>query len=275
MQVIPAPKFRHGRHAPPDSVCIHWSAGSGDEVAIGRYFQANPHKEASYGYGIGREGGTAQYVADEDTAWHAGDGESWDGLRRVNDRSIGIVLALLGPVTTAWAAAHPTRAIGGVHRKRSVKARFWEAVTPAQVMALRALLRDLKARHPSIRVLFGHDDVTARKVDPGPILDGLDLGLEALGMSRIVRRWDLPGDPWEGLDAVALAPAAPAPSPVAEVSEPPAPKDAERIEVVANRNAEDLAPAPAAIEPAREEPAPEVQASPPKRQRKAAKPPAN
>jgi hypothetical protein len=295
VQVIPAPKFKHGRKGPPDSIGIHWSAGSGDEVAIGRYFQRSPHKEASYHRGIGRAGGTAQYVADGDTAWHAGDGESWDGGRRVNDRSIGIVLALLGPVNKAWATAHPGRALETPHRKRGVKSRLWERPTPEQVTALRRMIAELKAAHPTIRYIFGHDDVTKHKIDPGPILDGVDLGLGALGLTRIVRRWDLPGAPWEGLDAAPQTTPAPeppaagvapsatvvplgswplsvaivAPALAAPLCEPPAPEDAERVEVVADRNAVDLAPAPAAA-PSR--PRAEGQATHQRRARKPTKP---
>lgn len=51
-----------------------------------------------------------------------------------------------------------------------------------------------------IRFVLGHDDVTRGKIDPGPILDGVDLGLEALGLRRVRRRWDLAGAPWEGFE---------------------------------------------------------------------------
>lgn len=174
------------------------------------YFKRNPHREASYHRAIGRDGAVVEMVALGDTAWHAGDGKAWDG-RRVNDRSVGLCLCLRGYVSPAWAATHPDRVLRADHLKPNVRSVLWEKPTPAQVLALRAQIAEVVAAQPSIRYVFGHDDVTAGKIDPGPILDGVDLGLEALGLRRVRRRWDLPGAPWEGLDAPAAPTAHPAP----------------------------------------------------------------
>lgn len=239
----------------PDTIVVHWSAGSGDEIKLGEYFQRNPSKDASYHRGIGRAGGVAEYVDTANTAWHAGDGDPWDDKpgkpgRKINARSVGICLCLHGPVDSGWAKLHPARTMSAPHRKRGVTAKLWERPTPEQLASLRAMIAELKAKHPSIRYLVGHDDVTRGKIDPGPILDGVDLGLEALGIVRIVRRWDTAGAPWEGLDAPAAAtpepdPATPQeavqeaePSPLAELPAPepepepakpaPAPTKAER-----------------------------------------------
>lgn len=205
MLSIPLRQYTPGRrHGEPDCVVIHWSAGSGNVEALGHYFQNTPHREASYHRAIGRDGEVASYVATTDTAWHAGDGEAWDGGRRLNERSVGVCLCLMGYVSAQWAANHAGRTMIADHRKPGVKAKIWERPTPAMVATLRAQLAELKAAHPSIRYVLGHDDVTKGKIDPGPILDGVDLGLTELGLTRIVRRWDLPGAPWEGFDSPAL-----------------------------------------------------------------------
>jgi len=213
MRQIPLKQHNTGRKGgEPDAIVIHWSAGSGDEIKLGEYFQRHPERDASYHRGIGRAGGTAEYVDTANTAWHAGDGVPWDDApgrpgRKINARSVGICLTLLGPVSRAWSKLHPERTLAATHRKRAIRGTLWERPTPEQVTALRATLIELKAKHPSIRWVVGHDDVTAGKQDPGPILDGVDLGLEALGLRWLRRRWDLPGAPWEG------AAGAPAPTP--------------------------------------------------------------
>jgi len=229
---IPLKQHTAGRRGgEPDTIVIHWSAGSGDEVKLGEYFKRNPTRDASYHRGIGRAGGVAEYVSTTDTAWHAGDGHPWDDQpgapgRRINDRSVGICLTLLGPVSREWAKLHPERALAAPHRKRSVRSTTWERPTPAQVAALRAQIAEIKAKHPGVLYLVGHDDVTKNKIDPGPILDGVDLGLEALGVRWLRRRWDLPGDPWEtptAAPAATPAPAAIAPQSVPQEPEAPEP----------------------------------------------------
>lgn len=187
---------------------IHWSAGSGNVEALGHYFQHNPHRQASYHRAVGRDGVAASYVATTDTAWHGGDGETWDDGRRLNERSVGVCLCLLGNVSAQWAANHPGRTMTATHRKAGVKAKLWERPTPAMIATLRVQLAGIKAAHPSIKFVLGHDDATKGKIDPGPILDGVDLGLVELGLTRIVRRWDLPGHPWEGLEVALPEPPA-------------------------------------------------------------------
>lgn len=223
MLSIPLRQHNAGRHAPPDSIVIHWSAGPGEASTVARYFARNPKRDASYHRAIGRDGAVVSMVDLADTAWHAGDGTAWDG-RRVNDRSIGLCLCLRGFVTPEWAATHPDRVLKAHHLKPNVHSILWERPTPAQVLALRAQIAEVVAALPSIRFVFGHDDVTAGKIDPGPILDGIDLGLEALGLRRVRRRWDLHGAPWEGFDAPA-APTVPAP-PIAPPRPPSAPTPA-------------------------------------------------
>lgn len=242
----------------PDAIVVHWSAGSGDEIKLGQYFERNPGKDASYHRGIGRAGGVAEYVDTANTAWHAGDGEPWDGGRKINARSVGICLCLHGPVDSGWAKQYPARTMSAPHRKRGVRATLWERPTPEQIASLRAMIAELKAKHPSIRYLVGHDDVTRGKIDPGPILDGADLGLAALGIVRIVRRWDTAGAPWEGLDA----PAAPTPEP-----DPATPQEpAQEADEPSPAEPAEPEPEPAKPAPAKPTPAP----APTKAERKAA-----
>ncbi len=238
------------RGGEPDAIVIHWSAGSGDEIKLGEYFKRNPTRDVSYHRGIGRAGGVAEYVPTEDTAWHAGDGHPWDDRpgapgRRVNDRSVGICLTLLGPVSREWAKLHPERALFAPHRKRAVRSAAWERPTPAQVAALREQIAEIKARHPGILYVVGHDDVTKNKIDPGPILDGVDLGLEAIGVRWLRRRWDLEGAPWDAL------PPAPASTPAAATV---APRAAPQVVVVAATSAPAPDEAPAPAEPEDDDP---------------------
>jgi len=209
---VPLKQRRKGRKAPPDTIVIHWSAGSGDAEAVARYFERSEARQASYHRAIGRDGVTVSMVDLTDTAWHAGDGTAWDE-RHLNDRSVGLCLCNLGPVSKPWAASHPGRSMQAEHAKPGVRGVLWEKPTEIQIAALRAQIADVVAACPSIRFVIGHDDCARRKIDPGPILDGVDLGLEALGLTRLRRRWDLPGDPWEGF---APPVAAPEPAPAAE-----------------------------------------------------------
>lgn len=207
---IPLRQHNAGRRAPPDLLVIHWSAGPGEAEQVARYFARNPKRQASYHRAIGRDGGVVEMVPLADTAWHAGDGAAWDS-RRVNDRSVGLCLCLRGYVTAEWAAAHPDRVLRAPHLKPNVRSILWERPTPAQVLALRAQIAEVATAQPSVRFVCGHDDLTRGKIDPGPVLDGVDLGLEALGLRRVRRRWDLPSAPWEGFETSAVPTPAPAP----------------------------------------------------------------
>jgi N-acetylmuramoyl-L-alanine amidase len=188
----PLKNFYSGRPAPPDTIVLHWSAGGGEPDDVARYLAT---KRASYHLVIGRDGALAQLVSLDDTAWHAGDGKAWTKLPSVNRRSVGVCLCNRGPVSEAWATAHPDCVWLGEHHKAGFRSweRF-ERYTAEQRAALVALLTDLKARLPSLLYVTGHEDLTGGKGDPGPCLPLLDIDWTALGLTY--RRHDWRSDTW-------------------------------------------------------------------------------
>ncbi len=109
-------------------------------------------------YYIDRDGTVLRYVADERVAHH---------VRGYNPRSVGIELVNTG--------RYP-------HWLDSRHQEMEEDYPPAQIQALLALLADLRARLPGLRLIAGHEDLDTaqaeasddparqvrRKRDPGP-----------------------------------------------------------------------------------------------------------
>lgn len=204
---VQAGRYKKGRGGHlPDAVVLHWSAGFGDADAIASYFVAPTKKvngttvprNASYHFAIGRTGEVVQLVDTKDTAWHAGGGITWDGLRDINRRSIGICLANRGPLfkDPRWAAAHPV--FTGAHPKPGlgVWGTKFEAFPDEQIEALKGLLARLAVLHPSLRFVCGHEDVVKGKGDPGPALSAHAIDWSEFGLSRLVKDWHT-GD-WSG-----------------------------------------------------------------------------
>lgn len=174
------------RHVAPELIVLHYSAGTGDEVSLGRYFQRETvlgadgrrrKLRASSHYGVGRPGGVAQYVSEMRTAWHAGDGKMPEDLEDpagpivpgVNPRSIGIEVCNRG-----WAPGKRPRVEGVRHRNPRSRSTSWEAFTGPQFDSTLQLCEEIRARR-GIDLLTGHEDVTnyvtvgGSKTDPGPL----------------------------------------------------------------------------------------------------------
>ncbi|KAA9010146.1 N-acetylmuramoyl-L-alanine amidase [Histidinibacterium aquaticum] len=136
----PSPNFGDRRGGVrPDMVVLHYTAMESCDAALERL--CAPEHGVSSHYLIGEDGSLLQLVAEEQRAWHAGQG-AWGPVTDVNSRSIGIELDNRGD--------HP----------------FAEV----QVAALESLLSDILERHaiPPERVI-GHSDMApSRKRDPGP-----------------------------------------------------------------------------------------------------------
>lgn len=79
--------YRQGRTQKINKVVIHHAATT-DFDGIARTFQ-NPNREASAHYGVGRNNNVDQYVAEDNTAWHAGTTIA-SGIPNPNPSSIGI-----------------------------------------------------------------------------------------------------------------------------------------------------------------------------------------
>lgn len=130
-------------------------------------------------YYIDRDGRTLRFVDDLRVAHHT---------FRYNPRSIGIELVNLG--------RYP-------HWNDSRHQAMTEPYAMAQVRALLALLRQLRARHPGLRWIAGHDVLDRRcepasdnpqvllprRLDPGPMFPWDDV-VAACGLER----WRVPAD---------------------------------------------------------------------------------
>ena len=91
---------RHGSH--PEAIVVHIMEGT--LRGTDEWF-ANPESNVSAHYGIGQDGGIHQYVAEGDTAWHAGRVErpTWDLLKEgVNPNRYTIGIEHEGHADTPW-----------------------------------------------------------------------------------------------------------------------------------------------------------------------------
>lgn len=203
-EISRSPNYEHGRGGlVADTVVLHYTAGPGNAEKAAKVF-ANPERDASAHFVIGRDGGRRQCVSLLDTAWHAGDGMlNANGAgplvpkvkRSVNRRSVGIELCNLG-----WAILSQPgfvdmpqeRIFTGRHRNPRSSSRKWETFPDAQIEFLRTLLFMLTKTMPTLRFVTGHEDVThydidgrrGSKLDPGPAFpwDRID----DLGLTRLV-----------------------------------------------------------------------------------------
>ena len=135
----------------PRFVVIHYTAMDSAAAAITRL--CDPAAEVSAHYLISNGGYITRMVAEDQRAWHAGQG-SWLGLDDLNSRSIGIELDNRG--------THP----------------FAEP----QMAALEHLLRGVMKRWsiPASGII-GHSDLApGRKSDPGPHFDWARLARQGL-----------------------------------------------------------------------------------------------
>lgn len=129
------------RTAPPDMIVLHYTEI--DEAAALSWL-CNPVSRVSSHYLLREDGGVECLVPEEKRAWHAGV-SAWEGVFRLNNRSIGIEIVNLGHQPTA--SPYPAHQIG----------------------ALIDLIGQIRARWPvARRHVVGHSDVApGRKIDPG------------------------------------------------------------------------------------------------------------
>lgn len=146
-----AVNHRKGRepHMDIDVIVIHVTEGSAGAV---RSWFSNPASEASAHYMVLRNGDIDQFVADDDTAWHAG---------RVHRPTAAIVKERDGINPNAYSI--------GIEHEGSGK----EELTPEQRASSIWLIRQLVIAHPKIvidrRHIIGHREVYALKTCPGAI----------------------------------------------------------------------------------------------------------
>lgn len=203
---IQAGRYKRGRGPhKPVMIVVHWSAGWGDDDVLASYFE-NPKKQvkqsdgttkwvprdASYHFGIGRAGSVTQLVDTDDTAWHAGGGVDWTGRKSVNARSIGVCLTNRGPVKSPERKRlDAASTYHGKHTKPGFAGYgdIFEAFTVEQIDAMRQLIEQLVAAHPTITGVCGHEDLVHGKGDPGPAFNVWPLPWAGMGLVRHVKDW--------------------------------------------------------------------------------------
>ena len=173
---MPSPNFGDRRGRAIDALILHYTGMVSGEAALARL--CDPASEVSCHYLVWEDGRIDQLVAESARAWHAGR-SSWAGETDLNAVSIGIEL------------------VNGGHD-------FGCPPYPsAQIAALSALCRDIRARHriANARVLAHSDIAPERKRDPGEYFPWQALAEAGVGV-------------WA--DPVAGAPGAEAPAKVGE-----------------------------------------------------------
>lgn len=146
----PSPNFDQRR---PNFVILHQTTN--DNAATALATLTDPLRRVSAHYLIGRDGAVIQLVDEASRAWHAGE-SWWGGNTDLNSASIGIELDNTGD----------------------------EAFAEAQIVALLALLGELRTRHriPPANFLAHGDIAPNRKVDPGRLFPWQRLARHGFGL---------------------------------------------------------------------------------------------
>ena len=169
---------KHDGEFTPDTIIIHYTAGSSVESSVRTL--TDPSVEASAHLVVGREGEVVQLVPFDHIAWHAGRSRYTfpDGSSRsdFNKSSIGIETDNAGALTSSGSDRYsswfnrnygPEEVIRAAHRNESAP-RYWHKYTPSQIESVEAICRLLAAEYP-IRHILGHEEIAPdRKSDPGP-----------------------------------------------------------------------------------------------------------
>jgi N-acetylmuramoyl-L-alanine amidase len=146
----PSPNYDVRR---PNYVILHHTSGDTAEQAL--YTLTSASRRVSSHYLIGRDGRVYYLVDERHRAWHAGE-SYWGGQRDLNSTSIGIELDNNGR----------------------------EPFAEPQIVALLALLADLKARYKLNATSFlAHGDVApGRKADPSVLFPWKRLAQHGFGL---------------------------------------------------------------------------------------------
>ncbi len=157
----------------PDSLIIHYTAGSGAESSA-KYLQ-DKNVKASAHIVIGREGEIFQIVPFNKIAWHAGK-SYYGGRPGFNNFSIGIELDNAGILTKtgneyqSWfGRKYPqSEVMEAIHRNETAP-RFWHTYTEKQLKLNMEIASVIIAAYPKIFEILGHEEISpGRKQDPGP-----------------------------------------------------------------------------------------------------------
>jgi N-acetylmuramoyl-L-alanine amidase len=171
---MPSPNYNERA---PSLIVIHFTQENSLRQALRTLRTHNSEGRVSAHYLIGRDGHIYQLVADNERAWHAGQGR-WGTITDVNSAALGIELDNTGD----------------------------EAFPPEQIQSLLTLLSDLTSRwHIPRSQVIGHEDLApTRRSDPGQYFPWKELASHGFGLWP---RGELlkppPGfDPWLALAAL-------------------------------------------------------------------------
>lgn len=149
------------RGAGPVGLIMHYTAGRSGRSSA-RYFASNADQVSAH-FVVERDGTIIQCRRTMAAAHHAGR-SVYNGLSGLNHHTIGIEIANLGFSTSevpGW--------IKSGHKNAPAWAVWWEPYPDEQLRAVIDLSRAVRAAHPTIKWVAGHDDVApGRKTDPGP-----------------------------------------------------------------------------------------------------------
>lgn len=156
----------------PDSIIVHYTAGSSAESSIRTL--CNPEIQASAHLVVGRDGAVTQLIPFDTVAWHAGR-SSYKGRVGFNKYSIGIEIDNAGRLTksgskfAAWFGRKydADDVVEAVHRNES-KPDYWHAYSEEQITAVSEICEAL-IKNYQIDTILGHEEIAPkRKSDPGP-----------------------------------------------------------------------------------------------------------
>jgi len=161
-----------GGELTPRYLIMHYTAGSSSDSALTQ--MTDRSKQVSAHLLIGRDGSLAQLVPFNRVAWHAGV-SSWQGLRGLNQHSIGIELDNAGPLDAqgdqwrAWfGRLYPAEEVVVARHKNGGPRRGWHAYSEKQIAVALEAASAICRQYNLVDVL-GHEDIAPdRKTDPGP-----------------------------------------------------------------------------------------------------------
>ena len=153
----PSPNFNDRKAGGIRFVVIHYTGMTTCDEALKRL--CDQSAQVSAHYLIDEDGAIFRLVAEDQRAWHAGL-SYWRGERDLNSASIGIELCNPGH---DWG---------------------YRPFPPRQIVALKALLGEIRARHAiAADGILGHSDIApSRKADPGELFPWTELARGDFGL---------------------------------------------------------------------------------------------
>jgi len=155
----------------PEGVVIHYTGSQSAPGALEHL--TNPKTEVSAHFLIDAAGRGYQLAPCTVKAWHAGE-SSFEGRPGVNEYAIGIELVNPGPLVKRVegyfdynGAPWHGSVITAKHKRAGIAHRYWAGYPPTQLGSALDLVAAL-VMHYRLRFVIGHDDITDRKIDPGP-----------------------------------------------------------------------------------------------------------